>query len=286
MDHIHAYWLTGSSTVALIASQVTGISWSFTAHSGDIFLEQNLIPEKTSSANFGRVISNVAKREILRQSASATADRLEVIHVGVTISKRTTRLDSRTAAAGVRILCPAYFEECKGHVYLFEALRRLADAGVDFHCVLAGDGPLRSVLVRQIKALRLEKFVSMEGMIPHEALLDQLHSGAYDLVVLASVDLEGIPVSLIEAMAAGIPCIATRTGAVAELIDDSCGILLEQRDSHAMSEAIAVLASDAALRREIGERARQRVAEEFDARASARALVKLITRKGSQYPEE
>jgi len=283
VDHIHAYWLTGPSTVALIASQVTGITWSFTAHSGDIFLEQNLITEKTVLAKFGRVISSIAKREILRQSSSARADRLEVIHLGVAVSKRASSLDSQTGAHQIRLLCPAYFELCKGHGYLFAALRRLADTGVDFHCVLAGDGPLRSQLVGQIKALRLGRFVSMVGMIPHETLLDQLHSGAYDVVVLASIDLEGIPVSLIEAMAAGIPCVATRTGAIAELIDSSCGILLEQRDPYAMSEAIAALASDAALRKEIGERARQRVTASFDAGDSARALLKLITSKETQY---
>jgi hypothetical protein len=68
--------------------------------------------------------------------------------------------------------------------------------------------------VRKIRKLSLESVISTPGIIPHETRLQQLRSHAYDAVVLSSVDLEGIPVALIEAMAAGIPCIATRTGAV------------------------------------------------------------------------
>jgi glycosyltransferase involved in cell wall biosynthesis len=120
----------------------------------------------------------------------------------------------------------------------------------------------------------------MPGMIRHDVLLQQLHSGAYDALVLASVELgnefEGIPVSLVEGMAAGLPCIATRTGAIAELIDTRCGTLVNQRDPRAMSEAIVALASDPVRRKELGEYAVRRVAESFDARMSARSLLRLI----------
>ena len=150
------------------------------------------------------------------------------------------------------------------------------DRSLDFRCVLAGDGPLRSRLTRQIELLKLSRVVSMPGMIDHPELLRQLRSGIFDLVVLASVDLEGIPVALIEAMEAGVPCIATRTGAIEELIDDSSGILLNQRDSQAMAEAIAELASDPERRRKLGEHARTRVAKLFDAKRSAQALLSKI----------
>jgi glycosyltransferase involved in cell wall biosynthesis len=181
----------------------------------------------------------------------------------------------------IRLLCAANLERVKGHIYLFEALRRVVDAGVDCRCVVAGKGPLRAELVRQTKKLRLENVVSMPGMIRHAELLQQMRSGAYDAVVLASVELgpefEGIPVSLIEAMAAGIPCIATSTGAIGELIDARCGILVNQRDPRALGEAIIALASDPARRKALGQHAMGRIAEAFDARASARSLARLMT---------
>jgi glycosyltransferase involved in cell wall biosynthesis len=276
LSHIHAHWLTGPSTVALIASQVAGVGWSYTAHSGDIFLWDNLRVEKTKSAHFGRVISEFGRQGLLRQSNAAAARPLEVIHLGVAVSNHDAVVRAQAVPGRIRLLCPAQLYSFKGHSYLLEALRKVVDAGVDFHCVFAGDGPLRARLVRQRKALGLETVVSMPGMIPHETLMQQMHSGAYDAVVMASVDLEGIPVALMEAMAAGIPCVASRIGGVEELIDAGCGILVKERDPQGMSQAIVALASDPLRRKEMGEQARQRVVQAFDAAASARALLKLI----------
>jgi glycosyltransferase involved in cell wall biosynthesis len=279
LDHIHAYWLTGASTVAFVASQVAGVNWSYSAHSYDIFMTDNLIQEKTRSASFGRAISELGRREILRRSPDAGAGRLKVIRLGVASIDRAQRAGA--PARSIRLLCPASLIAVKGHVYLLEALRRVVDAGVDCHCVFAGDGKLRATLARKIRDLQLENVVSMPGMIRHKILLQQLRSGAYDVVVLASVErgteFEGIPASLIEAMAAGIPCIATNTGAISELISDRCGVLVPQKDPAAMSEAIIALASDPARRKEIGVQARRRVAEEFDAGLAARSLIELMT---------
>ena len=277
VSHLHAYWLSGPSTVGLIASQVAGVHWSYTAHSWDIFVEDNLIAAKTRSAAFGRVISELGRQGILRRSSGSEDRTLQVIHLGVHMPPRPA---PTRAGPQIRLLCPAYLVAVKGHAYLLQALRFVVDAGIDCHCVFAGDGPLRASLFEQVRHLGLETVVSMPGMVRHEELLQQLSYGKYDAVVLASVELgnefEGIPVSLIEAMAAGVPCIATRTGAIAELIDTTCGMLVNQRDPRAMSEAIIALAKDPAGREELGHRAMGRVAEQFNSAHSARRLLRLI----------
>jgi len=279
VKHIHAYWLSGPSTVAMIASAVTGIRWSYSAHSWDIFMEDNLIDEKTKAVSFARTISELGKQGILRRLKDAAGIRLQVVHLGVKVV--ATPNGANTSASSVlRLLCPASWIPVKGHRYLLQALRNAIDVGVDCHCVFAGHGRLRRELTKRIHDLRLGGAVFLAGFIPHETMMHQLHSGFYDAVILPSVELgnefEGIPVSLMEAMAAGIPCIATRTGAVEELIDDSCGVLVNQRDPNALSEAIVALALSPARRRELGERGRQRVNAQFNAATSGRALLALM----------
>jgi glycosyltransferase involved in cell wall biosynthesis len=283
IGHVHAYWLSGASTVALIASKVANVKWSYSAHSWDIFMADNLIVEKTRSANFGRAVSELGRRGIAQRSDDAANKRLKVIHLGVMPNGPISRANERDPSRAIRILCPAaVLIPVKGHIYLLEALRMVRDAGLECQCVLTGDGPLRAELTQKIKTLHLEDVVSMPGRLPHDMLLEQLRSGAYDVVVLASVErgseFEGIPVSLMEAMAAGIPCIASDTGGINELIDASCGILVKQRDSRAIGDAIIALASDQKRRNELRENAIQRIAEEFDARASARSLASLMIR--------
>jgi len=118
--------------------------------------------------------------------------------------------------------------------------------------------------------------------MPHDILLSRLERSFYDLVVLPSVDVDGrpgeeIPVALMEAMAVGVPCVATRTGEVHELIDDPrCSRVVPQRDSGALALAIAEFALDPGRRADIGARARQRICDAFDVRATTLELYQLM----------
>ena len=278
LDHIHAHWLSGPSSVAFIASQIAGVSWSYSAHSWDIFLEDNLIAAKTGSAKFGRVISEFGRRGLLSKSREAGTKPLEVIHLGVAVPDRIS-VPQTPRPRRLRLVCPANFYYFKDHITLLRALREAVDAGIDCECIFAGEGPLRASVSRAVKELRLESVVSMPGVIPHEQLLQQLRTGEYDAVALASIDLEGIPVSLIEAMAAGVPCIATRLGAIGELIDAQCGILVDQKDAHGFAQAIIAFASDPERRADLGRRAREKVTTAFDTTSSARSLLRLMTQR-------
>jgi colanic acid/amylovoran biosynthesis glycosyltransferase len=279
IDHLHAYWLSGASTVAFIASIVAGIDWSFSAHSWDIFMTNNLIPEKARAARFGRAISELGRRGILRYSPEA-ASRLHVIHLGVDPIYRGCAATQSDTGGKLRLICAADLIPVKGHRYLLDAIRKVIDAGIRCQCVFAGEGPLRSALQRRARELKIDRFVSMPGRVRHDTLLQELGSGSYDAMVLASVSMgtefEGIPVSLMEAMAAGIPCIATNTGAIPELIDDDCGMLVPERDPSALANAIMQLASDPVRRNAIRERAIQRIEENFNARISAQTLSSLM----------
>ena len=278
IEHVHALWLSTPATVAYVVSELTGIPWSCSAHRFDLFAD-NLLREKLESAAFVRAISQDTRRLLVERAGTNLSERCHVAHLGVAVP-RYPQVPHTTRA--LRLLCPAQLVARKGHRYLLRALAQLSERGVAFECDLAGDGPLAQDVRKEIDSLGLSSSVSMCGIVPHDILLSRLARGFYDLVVLASIDIddepgEGISVALMEAMAVGVPCVATRTGGVAELIDDPrCSRMVPQRDSDALAVAIAEFALHPEQRADVGEQARRRIFEEFDAHSTTVRLCELI----------
>lgn len=278
VEHVHALWLSTPATVGFVASELTGIPWSVSAHRFDLFTD-NLLREKVESASFVRAISERTRELLVERAGSDMSERCHVLHLGVAVPQRFhVPRNNHT----LQILCPAQLEPKKGHRYLLDALARLRRRGVAFHCDLAGDGPLAGELRASIEELELSQHVRMCGSMPHDILLARLERNFYDLVVLASVDIdgqpgEGIPVSLMEAMAVGVPCIATDTGGIPELIDDPrCSRIVPQRDAAAFANAIADFAQHPEQHVDLGRRARRRICDAFDVRATTRSLCELM----------
>ncbi len=127
--------------------------------------------------------------------------------------------------------------------------------------VVVGDGPLRAELERQAQALGVARSFVFLGERRDVARLLR----AFDVFVLPSVS-EGMPVTILEAMDAATPVIATRVGGVPELVDDGeTGLLVPPRDPEALGAAILRLLESPRLRADMGERGRERVARHFSA---------------------
>ena len=275
-DHIHAHWAHLTATLAMAASAVSGIPWSFTAHRYDVVLN-NLLAEKLRSARFGRFIARET-RALARQLVPPDAlSRAVVLHMGVALpSSPAPPTSSRTTPV---VLCPARLVPVKGHRYLIDAAARLRSHGILFELWLAGAGPEREALVRQVEDLGLRQQVRMLGTVPHAELLRLYHDSSVDCVVLPSLDLgrglhEGISVALMEAMAYGIPVVATRTGGLPELLDGGAGLLVPPADPGELSDALERVLGSAALRAELVRVGRQRVEEDFNVAAIARELAR------------
>ena len=273
-DHLHAHWASTSSTMALIAGEISGIPWSFTAHRWDI-AEKNLLEIKAAKACFVRAISEKGAQAI-GPYVTAPAHKLHVLHLGIDVSgsARPPRLErDETRLAVVTV---ADFVEVKGHRHLLEALQILKDRGPLVRLDLVGDGPLRAELERQVKGTGLSEWVTLLGTVPHATLLSDLKAHRWDAVVLPSVvtekDEEGIPVSLIEAMGAGIPVLSTRTGAIPELLREGAGLLVEAGDLVGLANALEELARKPALRERLAEEGRRRVLNDFNILIVASAL--------------
>ena len=153
----------------------------------------------------------------------------------------------------------------------------LLQRGVEARLELAGVGEGRAAVEREIAERSLGAHVILRGFVPHDQLLGELGRGRYDMLVLASIvtatdEREGIPVALMEALAAGVPAVATRTGGIPELLDGDAGMLVRERDPAALAAAMERVITDRAHREAIIERGHERIRSEFSLEPICREL--------------
>jgi glycosyltransferase involved in cell wall biosynthesis len=159
----------------------------------------------------------------------------------------------------------------KGHATLLEAVARLRTARSRVRLLVAGRGPLEADLRDRATRLGIADVVSFLGARGDVRCL----LAASDVLAAPSLS-EGFGLAVVEAMAAGLPCVAARTGGLAEIVDDGdSGFLVPPRDAASLGEALARLLSDVPLRRRLGERGRAVAEERYDVRTTARRLGEL-----------
>jgi len=273
--NIHAHWAAATATVALVASEVSGIPWSFTAHRFDI-VDNNLLDIKVRSASFVRFISESGLDMACSSGVNALAAKALVIHMGVIPPALKDSLPERGPSVA---LCPGNLIPVKGHRYLIEAFAILKARGIDAALWIAGQGELREQLKRQVEELGLGDRVRFLGQLSHADLLGLYEQSKVGAVVLPSIDLgngehEGIPVALIEAMGYGVPVVSTATGGISELLRGEAGLLVRAQDALALANAIQRLMNDSGLRRRLSRAGRERVEAEF---AQEQVTAELLT---------
>ncbi len=263
--------------MAVVASRLSGIPWSFTAHRWDI-VENNLLRLKVNEACMVRFISRSGLEMARLLNVPELESKASVLHMGVDVPAAAA---TPLVAPDLRLLCPAQLVPVKGHAYLLEALALLHQRGTRWRLQIAGDGRLRDRLQQHCAALHIAGLVTFMGRVPHGELLAAYARGDVDVVVLPSVDLgggehEGIPVALMEAMAYGIPVIATATGGIPELLQNDSGIMVPPEDAWALADAIGRLALDPVLRRKLGHAGRAHVEEAFSMQGVVAQLAEQI----------
>ncbi len=258
-DHIHAHWAGPPSTVALIASRLSGIPWSFTAHLADI-QACNLLHAKCSSAVFVRFIAH-AMEDLMRDCAPGVDEsRWVVVRLGVELPP--PREGPTPANDPPVVLFAARFDPEKRHATLLDAVAALVRDGERLELWLAGSGRLLPDSEARARELGLEGTVDFLGYVRNTEILGWLEAGRVDVVALPS-DWEGVPVSLIEALAYGVPAVASDVGGVAELVGGGCGLLVQEGDPEALADGIRRLLRSPQLRAEVTRAGRARVEDEF-----------------------
>ena len=273
LDHIHAHWATHPALAAWVASRLSGRPYSFTAHAHDIYVERAMLDEKIRRARFVVTISE-ANRRMLAGWYGPTADaKTVVIHCGADPAVFAPPVGSDRAPEAVStrpgsLVCVASLQPQKGQRVLVEACALLRDRGRSIRCTLVGEGEERPALESRVEALALGDVVVLAGAQPRDRVAAIV--GGADIVIQPSVVLpsgktEGIPVSLMEALAAERAVVASQVSGIPELvIDGKTGLLVPAGDAAALAAAIERLLDDPALRSRLGQAGRQKVLAEFD----------------------
>jgi colanic acid/amylovoran biosynthesis glycosyltransferase len=219
------------------------------------------------------------------QAHGCDPDRIIVHHMGVDITR--FRYRPRQPAGATRLLTVGRLVEKKGLVYALQAVRLARERGVRLRYTIVGDGPLRQSLEALAGELRIKEIVTFTGWYDQSDVVRQMY--AHDVLVAPSVtdrigDQEGIPVTLMEAMATGMPVISTRHSAIPELVTDGeSGILVAEGDVEGLAGAIERLARDPATRTSMGRSGQSVVEAEFNACVLNQRLLALL-RKMSCEP--
>lgn len=265
--HLHNHIAKSSCTVAMLASAISGIPYSFTLHGPDIFFEPYRwrLDAKIARARFVACISQFCRSQAMLFSGSEHWDKLHIVHCGVD----ATRYERRKTAAGRELLFVGRLAAVKGVPVLLQAMRGLQDLE-GLRLTLIGDGPDRKALEAQAEGLP----VRFLGYRSQDEVADALAEA--DAFVLASF-AEGLPVVLMEALAARLPVIAPQISGIPELVQEGMtGALVPPGDASSLAAAIRRVFADGAEARRMGENGRKRVQLDFDSVTEAAKLMRLM----------
>jgi glycosyltransferase involved in cell wall biosynthesis len=280
IKHLHAHFAENATTLALLSARLIGVSFSFTAHAKDIFVNPILLPDKIKEAKFIIAISEYNRRYL--QAFVATQDpiqKIHLVHCGIDVQKFSlTR--GRSPNNQPVILSVGRLVEKKGYVYLIKACKLLVAQGYDFRCVIVGSGPQETFLKRMVIENHLSDHVIFSGAVFQEDLKKIFITS--DIFVLPCIiakdkDMDGIPVSLMEAMSMEIPPISTSISGIPELIEDlKTGLTVPPRDEKTLARAIGKLIEDEELRVKLGKAGRNKVIESFEIKKNTIRLYKIF----------
>ncbi len=275
IEHLHAHFGTNSATVAMLARDLGGPEFSFTAHGPEEFDKPEAIRlgEKIEAARFVAAISSFGKSQLFRRVGAKNWSKVHIVRCGL---DRTFFERPPTPVPDVpRLVCVGRLNEQKGQVLLIEAVARIAEAGIPIELVLVGDGELRSEIERVIRERGIERNVRITGWASGDVVRQELTAAR--AMVLPSF-AEGLPVVIMEALALGRPVISTYVAGIPELVGPGeCGWLIPAGSIDGIERALReCLATDVKTLTRMGEEGRRRVLAMHDVRVSAQRLKALL----------
>ena len=275
IDHVHAHFGDVAASVAMLAAELSGRPFSFTLHGPGVFFDANVwhLGTKIERSRFVSCISWFARSQAQLLSSEEAADRLHIVHCGVDPARYNA--DRATTSDGVmRLAFVARLDHVKGLTVLLDALAAARNDGTNVELTVVGDGPARATFERHAAKAGVADAVTFAGYCSQSEVAEIL--GCSHAFVLPSF-AEGVPVSLMEASASGLPVIATQVGGVSELvIDGETGFIVPPGDTEALRRRIEDLASDPDLRARFGAAGRTRVEDEFRSSTEGARLATLF----------
>ncbi|MFV0533028.1 MAG: glycosyltransferase, partial [Cumulibacter sp.] len=288
ITHLHAHFGSMAARVAAVASALTGIPFSVTTHAKDLFhqdVDPQVLADVLTRADHIVAISRYNER-FLEQHYPQIAGSTTLVRNGLNLSK-FAYTDPRRLSGPLHVAAVGRLVEKKGFAHLINSIHRLhgrADDAPDLEVRIAGDGELRDALQAQISIAGLEDVVHLIGPRSQDEIRDLLTWAdvlVAPCVVGADGNADGLPTVLLEAMAMGVPVIASDVTGIGEAVNPAgptqTGILLDADtlaagDVSELDEALRTVADPAYPRVAIARRARTLIERDFDAAIQSQLL--------------
>ena len=278
LHHVHVHLGSQAATVGLYVRTIFGVGFSITVHGPDEFYDAKgqHLTEKIAAADFICCISFFCRSQLMKFSPYSDWHKLIVSRLGVNTAEFSPK-PLRDAPEHFSILCVGRLVPAKGQHQLIDAVEQLARQGRRVRLHLVGAGPDDVSLRQRVLQFEDPGTVVFEGPVNHDrirALYD-----AADLFCIPSF-AEGIPIVLMEAMASGIPCVTTQIAGIPELIRTGIdGLLVAPSDLDGLTDALATLMEDQALRDRLSESGRQRICQYYDLRRNVEELAAIFSER-------
>jgi len=276
ITHFHAHFATRATTVACLASMISKIPYSFTAHAVDIFkesLSKKALSRKIALAAFVITVSEYNKK-YLSEKFQHAGPKLYKIYNGIDLKQFIPK--ERLPSEPFTFLCVARIVEKKGHKFLIDACEILKNQNVNFVCKLLGAGPLQREIEKSIQEKNLQNVIEILGAQTQDEVLNRFHqSHSYILTCTTGQngDKDGLPVAMVEALACGLPVITTPMTGNPEVIKDAYnGFLVPFENPEKTAEAMKNLIENKTLYAKLCTQARSSVERSFDIKETVKAL--------------
>jgi glycosyltransferase involved in cell wall biosynthesis len=276
-EHLHVHFAHVPTDIAMYASTLADIPFSFTGHANDLFERGWLIAEKIKRSKFVATISEFNREYMI--SHGGNGEKIHVIRCGVD-SRRFITPPFVPCLAPYRVGTLGRMVEKKGFDIALQALAILRKQDIAVHMEIAGSGPLEDNLHLIASQLGLEDVVDFSGIKANSEVPAWLKT--LDLFVLPcrrdkNGDMDGIPVVLMEAMLSGVPVISTSISGIPELIcHEEEGLLVEPESPQDLAEAMKLLLLDNALRIKLRDKAIRKIKEDFDEEVNIHRLIRCL----------
>jgi glycosyltransferase involved in cell wall biosynthesis len=269
---IHAQFLDAGSTVAFVASRLLDIPFSVANHTA---YNPFLLRAKARRARLLVSISEYDRGLIVRECGEEAGGKTAVSRVGI---RPAEWADAPRIPETGRVLSVGALREKKGHDVLLSAAALLASRGRTVRVRIAGAGEEETRLRALAAELRVDA-TFLGAASPRTVREEMSRAAAFALAcrVAKNGDIDGIPVALMEAMAAGVPVVSTRLSGIPELVEDGVsGLLAAPGDAASFADALERALFDAPLAASLAEAGRRRVADLHDIEKTSAALARLL----------
>lgn len=279
ISHFHAHFASLPSTMAYYAHLISGIPYSFTAHAKDIFvydMNEHLLARKLETAKFVVTVTNYNYNYLTENAPHVDPSVIKVIHNGIDLDKfipMETGGREENLILGVGRLVPK-----KGFGTLLDACKLLKDKGVDYRCLIVGDGSeLENLQNKKYELGLTDNDVEFVGAKTLDDVLDLMRKATlFCLPCMVDVDgnQDALPTVIIEALALGLPVISTTISGIPEMLDHKIsGALVEPEKPEELSEWIERVLSSRDLQAKFAVAGREKAEDKFNLKKNIQTMI-------------